>query len=131
MNMPRPKPDVELVQVLIRLHPDSIAMLDERRGEQSRPQMIATVINAWLADQLPPVSAEAAGRIMRELEAKASWADIGHEPVRPAGYPVAEAPLRVSIVKPEQVWAAHPAKLTMADVRPKFEPRLKKPKGEK
>ena len=49
--MPRPKPDVQLVQVLLRLHPDVIAEIDRRRGDRSRPELLRSLIAAWAVRQ--------------------------------------------------------------------------------
>lgn len=68
--MPRPKPEVARVPVLIRFHPETVAMIDERRGERSRADWLALVVNTYLADQLPPMSEEEVARVMKGISSK-------------------------------------------------------------
>ncbi len=42
--MPRPKPAVKPVQVLLRLHPDTVGALDIFRAEQSRSAFVSDLI---------------------------------------------------------------------------------------
>lgn len=49
--MPRPKPPVETVGVLLRLHPDVLAAIDKLRGETSRAAWIMACIGRDLGDR--------------------------------------------------------------------------------
>ena len=42
--MPRPKPDFQAVPVMLRMHPDAVAMLDNQRGEHTRVRWIEELI---------------------------------------------------------------------------------------
>ena len=47
--MPRPKPDVAAVSVLLRLHPDTLAAIDAARGDTPRTMWIRALINSHVA----------------------------------------------------------------------------------
>lgn len=93
--MARPKPDVELVQVLLRLHPDVIAIIDKLRGEASRA--------AWIGSCI--------GR------------DLGERSERAAEVKAARKAAKATVVVVHNT-----DRLTIADVRAPFVPRLKKGK---
>jgi hypothetical protein len=65
--MARPKPTFQTVQILLRLHPDTVAGVDAARGDMSRQTWIAGLINSTLARAMPPLSPERVGEIMRKI----------------------------------------------------------------
>lgn len=67
--MARPKPDVELVQVLLRLTPDLISEIDKRRGDLSRPKWVRLLLVAWAGNQLSLMSDAEMGQFMRSTQA--------------------------------------------------------------
>lgn len=80
--MPRPKPDFEAVQVLLRLHPDDVAMIDKLRGDRSRAEWIKGLVTVKLASLLPDLPPKAVANVMRNLrETEPSVVQVG--PAKP------------------------------------------------
>ncbi|MDE2105141.1 MAG: hypothetical protein KGL39_48385 [Patescibacteria group bacterium] len=80
--MSRPKPEHETVQVLLRLHPEVIAVIDKLRGDLSRAAWITACVGRDLGDRAARASELKLAKREAAVEGVSVLAGLQFGPVR-------------------------------------------------